>query len=356
MLFKSIAGAAEAAPVIIRVSKEGDGLRVMIHQKADDLDKGVIPLAITVAGTPEQLDTELPTAITEACGALKSAEPIAEQVRKQTDLAVKNAPPKKKTTAKKAPAAKKPATKKTATTKPKKTPKPAAGKASALLRREKAATDALRNQSVKRLASRPTAEQCVAAYHAYAAAHPGEPIKREPFMKDNPTGRRFERLFGNWEKFVEAAQKAPPADPAGESGETSTAAQAPCGTSANSPGPLSALTDSPNGKAPAGSTAGSASSPDESETAAKPAPAVDPTAEQAAAMGIHANPTGRSVVIKASNIKIAAGIEITAEAGQRINVPGTSAMLRIVDFDDKTIWVERVNLEETEQQTSGATA
>lgn len=199
-MFKELAPIARRAPIAIMIITEGDHLRVTIQQKADKLKDGAIPLAISVAQTPEVLDAELPGAIELASNTAQSAESVLDQVRKQTERAteaakaagVKKAEKTKRSVRKPAKAAVK---RKSAGPKPKKTPA------------AQPAKKPTAEKSTKHIASKPNKDQCIADYHAYAAAHPGEPIKREPFMKGSATGRRFERLFGNWEKFVKAALK-----------------------------------------------------------------------------------------------------------------------------------------------------
>lgn len=97
-MFKELHEAAKRAPVILRIAPEGEGLRVMIHQKADELDAGEIPLALSVAGTPEQLDADLSTAVTTFLStAANAAASIAEQAREQGIAAAASAVKPKKT-------------------------------------------------------------------------------------------------------------------------------------------------------------------------------------------------------------------------------------------------------------------
>lgn len=341
------------APVVLRIATEGDLLRVLIHQKPEDVKTGVA-LNLVLTASAEDLDRELPDVLAGAEAKMREAakpsvtEQAAPQIEAQAKLAAderaaagvkpikqkqKPKPPAKKAGKAKAkvkvthtkpakPAAAKPAAKKTAASAPKAKAKP-----------------------VKHIASKPGKEDCIKDYQGYLIAHPGIEVKREAFMAWAPTGRRFERLWGNWNKFIAEASKAGTIGPANDKltmaldlpppgGETSAAPQAPCGTPASSPGP-SAATDSTNDVSPATL----AVSPGESSPAIKPAAAAD-------------TPTGRSVVTAVGNITIAAGIELEVEIGMPIKVPGTSDELRVHDFNDKTIWVERI----TQTATEGAAA
>jgi hypothetical protein len=199
-MFKALADHARRAPIVIMITTEGEHLRVTIQQK--EVKAGRIPLSISVAQTPELLDAELPAAIAEAYAAAPNAEPVAEQVHKQVASAASSAAAKSE---------KKPEKKKARPDAVKNPVKPKPAKAE----KPKPAKKSPASKPTKHIASKPTKEQCIAAYHAYAAANPGD-IKREPFIKGNPTGRRFERLFGNWEKFVAAAMKTGTLNPPGD--------------------------------------------------------------------------------------------------------------------------------------------
>lgn len=321
-MFKALAEAAKRAPIAIMVVTEGEHLRVTIQQRPDKVKDGQIPLSISVAQTPELLDAELPAAIAEASVSTQSAESVGEQVRKQTARAAEGAKDKaEKKAGKKKPAAAAP--KKAAVKKPK--PAAAAKKPPAPKKSPAA-------KQTKHIASKPTKEQCIAAYHAYAAAHTGEPIKREAFIKGNPTGRRFERLFGNWDKFIKAAMKAGTLGPADDkktkplplqapAGNDPAAAQAPSVSHSSSPGPVE-TPDSANGVATADA------SPDKRGSDEQPASAA-------------ATATIGRVVVTTDGKPLAGGMVIVADTGAEIDIPGHGKH-RITDFDDKQIVVEPI--------------
>ena len=331
-MFKELHEIAKQAPIIIRIAPEGEGLRVMIHQNADSFsnDVGDIPLALSVVGTPEQLDTELPAAI--AAFTATTNDSIAEQARKQAERAVAETASAKAF----APAKAKAAPKKTAAKASPPAGKKAAPKKSAALVKRPAAkvkTPAPKAaKPVKHIPSKPTAEDCINAYLAYAVANPGD-IKREAFIKGNPTGRRFERLFGNWEKFIAAAAKAGTLNPPGDN--------------LTQPLPLeTAPASEPAAAAPArtGETAEAVPPAALSAAAPETLPEVWPFPATAGATKVRA-------VVTTDDVVITPAIELIVETDQRITVDGID--LRVLDFNDTTIWVEYINAAET---TAGATA
>ncbi len=321
-MFKELDSLVRHAPLVIRITPEGEGLRVMIHQKADDFanDAGEIPLALSVAGTAEQLDAELPAAI--AAFTATASDSIAEQARKQAERAVAAtpsakafAPAKAKVKTKAAPKKPAPVHKKAAiahTPKPK-TNKPAAAK------------------PVKHIASKPTKEDCINAFVAYSVANPGN-IKREAFIKNNPTGRRFERLFGNWDKFIAATTKAGTINPPGDK--------------LTKPLPLeTAAGNEPAATAPArtGETAEAVPPAALSAAATESLPEVWPFPPAAGTVKARA-------VVDTNDIVITSAFQLIVETDQKFSLAGYN--LRVLDFNDTTIWVEHVSAE----TTAGATA
>lgn len=363
-MFKALAEAAKRAPIAIMVTTEGDHLRVTIQQKADKLKDGQIPLSISVAQTPELLDAELPAAITEASTTTQCPESVHEQVRKQAaraaDGAKNNA---EKKASKKKPAAAAP--KKAAVKKPKPA---AAAKKTPAPKKSPAA------KPTKHIASKPTAEQCIAAYHAYAAAHAGEPIKREAFIKGNPTGRRFERLFGNWEKFVEAAMKTGTLGPAGDTKTKPLPLEAPAAGN-DGKGPVTGIGYSVYRKNTGDLVGGIVREPgivpkdgdiitmhDDSEWMVEsvegnriiaypwtpPADGKLPGLPESwpfpippAQIDIAAEPGSGRTVVTTEGRPLAGNMVIVADTGAEIDIPGHGKH-RITDFDDKQIVVEPI--------------
>lgn len=308
-MFKALHKAAQIAPVILRVTTEGEGLRLVIHQKADEMKDGQIPLALSVTGSVDMLEFELPAALHQALGTLQNAGSVADQVAAQTAAAVKTAAAEGNTGKSKQKS--KPSTTKRKVNKPAVAKKPAASKPAAAPKPAK---------PTKHSAAKPTAEDCIKAYHEYAAANPGD-IKRETFIKGNPTGRRFERLFGNWEKFIAAATKVGTINPPGD----------------NLTKPLPLET--------AAATESAATAPARTGEATE---AVPPAALSAA----DTQAKCRAVVdINSSDgSAIAQGVELAVETDQIITIE--QYQLRVLDFNDSTIWVEHVNT----AATAGATA
>ncbi len=398
MLFKTLAPAVRAAPLIIRVSTEGEGLRVMIHQQADELDKGLVPLQLSVAAGAEALDAELPEAIAAAFNALDKPTTLREQVEQQARIAASNtdtakATPKKAAATKSRAAEKKAPAPKKAPAKKKIAPAP---RTTGIRPPAAASTKA---KPVKHIASKPTAEQCITAFYAYLASHPGEPIKREAFIKSNPTGRRFERLFGNWEKFLAAASKHGTLNPPGDTktkplalpmpGAKEPAAPAPVGageTAELSTSASPAAADQ-TGKgavtgigyviyhATTGELIGGIVRPPEvsiylgevvtlhdrsewkvasvigNQIKARPWTPVGnklPGLPDSWPFPTPASRIGRSVVTAVGDRVIATGVQLTVETGQTFTLPDNTTPFRVLDFDDNTVWVESAEAQSTE--------
>ena len=196
-MFKELQPIAEKSPLAMMISAEGSQLRVVITQKKSGAAGA--PLSLSILATPEELDADLPASIAAAAGELAKPAPVAEQVKTQVDTALASAKPPRKSTPKPKAAKAKPV-KKTATPKPAKAKKTIKVKPTA----PKHAAPALGKKPPKLRASRPTGDACITDYHVLHAKH-GDKLTREMFMKKAATGRRFERVFGNWNKFVAAA-------------------------------------------------------------------------------------------------------------------------------------------------------
>lgn len=178
-MFKELYPLAKDAPIAMMITAEGDNLRVMVQQK-DDSDT---PLSIAVLATPEELDAELPAAIKQAVGTPESKTSVADQVAKQLAQTAANVrKPAKKKAATKPPAP----TKSAATARPVAKGKPAATKPA--------------------VEAKPNKDDCLDDLATMQAKH-GDKLKRDLFMKESATGRRFENLFGNWGKFLEAGKR-----------------------------------------------------------------------------------------------------------------------------------------------------
>lgn len=214
-MFQQLKALVAKSPLAMMVADEGAQLRVTITQKK--AGKGGVPLSLSIIATPEELDRDLPGAITAAANEVAKPTPVADQVKAQVDAARQPAEKgKKKKGAKSA---------KTAKTKPlRQATKPKhKAKASAKLRlpgkprKAAAATPAARTvklmsnkkDGVKHHANRPDKAACIADY-LDSCPKVGDTIKREDFLKKKGgTGRRFERLWDmSWQKFVKAAEAA----------------------------------------------------------------------------------------------------------------------------------------------------
>ncbi len=115
-MFKELFALAERAPVLLLCSREADKLRVNLMRKQDK-DEKAVPLSISILATPEELDAELPLALSEGLAMTEAptkAPSVADQVKAQVEASTVE-PVVKKMTAAKPPRAAKPAR----TTKPK---------------------------------------------------------------------------------------------------------------------------------------------------------------------------------------------------------------------------------------------
>lgn len=81
-MFKTLAALAQHSPVHVVVSAEGDKLRANINRKPDD-EHDVEAISLSLLGTPEELDVELPLALAEAFLKGEAPTSIADQVKAQ---------------------------------------------------------------------------------------------------------------------------------------------------------------------------------------------------------------------------------------------------------------------------------
>jgi upstream activation factor subunit UAF30 len=97
-MFKELFTLTERAPVILLVSREGENLRVNLTRKQDENEKEV-PLALSIVGSPAELDQELPIALAEGYSlheAEKKPASVADQVKAQVSEAEAEAPATKR--------------------------------------------------------------------------------------------------------------------------------------------------------------------------------------------------------------------------------------------------------------------
>lgn len=198
-MFQALYPLAQASPILMLATVEGEKLRVTVTQK--ETKKGT-PLSLSVLASPAELDAELPAAITSACGELATNAPIADQMRAQVEqLKESTAARQKKAVARKK-SAPKPAPKKAA-------PKPAKKAAPAPKPRPKTPTPKARAPQKKPAVTngntaRHSREACLEDLATLYKKH-GAALTRETFLREGATGRSFERHFGGWQKFVASA-------------------------------------------------------------------------------------------------------------------------------------------------------
>lgn len=124
-MFKELAPLLRQRSVVLTVIQEDDAIRVnFIPKKLKDGENQALTTALSVVGTPEELDAHLPSALTEYVGGHLALVSSLASAKEQMDAAAKaaKAEAKAKTTAKPASAPAKPAI---ATADPKKPAPPA---------------------------------------------------------------------------------------------------------------------------------------------------------------------------------------------------------------------------------------
>lgn len=374
-MFKELQSLAEKSPLAMMISAEGDQLRVVITQKK--AGAAGTPLSLSILAKPEDLDADLPASIAIAAGELAKPAPVAEQVKAQVDTARASAKPPRKSTPKPKAAKPKPV-KKHAAPKLHKVKKTIRVKPTA----PRTAAPAASKKQPKLRSSRPGAEACIADYLKLKPQY-GDKLTRELFMEKAETGRRFERVFGNWNKFVEAAQGEKTLGPAGDDKTKPLPLEhsAPAGALPDTwPFPttpkdvelceskdhtgdgwdvydrdgnyLSSITTHPEigekiqlaGRFPAEEVISIDGRRVITRPATTPAPVNSTPSQDAAAPAAAAGP-GRIVVTR-TGTALVSRMEIQAEENMKIDVPG-HGRYRVVDFDEKKIVVELITREVT---------
>lgn len=244
-MFAELYEVARHTPLQILVTPRGERLSVIVLPKGDD-ENSALAQPISAIGTPAELDAELPAKLAEYCAranelrlaidlpiAALDAEKEKETKRAKKPATAKPAKPprpaaaaKPKRSAKSKPAAKKPAKPARSIAAPGMSAKPPAKRAAVPARSIPKGVKTGPLKSTPR-ASRPGKPECLADMRAYIAT--GKPLTRAAFIawarrNGNKTGRRYEKLWKNWEDFIGAEaitervrdaidRAAPPAEP-----------------------------------------------------------------------------------------------------------------------------------------------
>jgi PRTRC genetic system protein E len=201
-MFAALAEIALHTPLTLTVTREADRLHVIIAGKGDKPTAFATPVRVT--GTPADLDEQLPARLVEYAVQMRLQSPATAIALPAPDSgapARTKAASTKRTTVK-APA-KKPATKKPAA--PKTPPAARTGREKQQPRRAEKALTPGKDPAPSTLPGKP---ECLADLAALQAKH-GAKLTRRRFIKEAATGRRYEKLWKNFEAFV--AESAPAA-------------------------------------------------------------------------------------------------------------------------------------------------
>jgi PRTRC genetic system protein E len=193
-MFTAIAALARDTALTFTVTAEADRLHVIIAGKGDKPRAFAQPVRVT--GTPEELDAELPAQL--AAYAAQMAAPATAIALPAPEAPAPKAAATKKVLVKK-PAKTAPPKKAAAPTPPPRAPKPA--KAAAPKR------PLTPRQPTQGRPGLPNKADCLADLRALQAKH-GAKLTRRLFIKEAATGRRYEKLWQNFEAFAAESQPA----------------------------------------------------------------------------------------------------------------------------------------------------
>ncbi len=242
-MFRDLYAVARHTPLTLVITPRGEQLSVIVMPKpsGDAADNPALAQPISAIGTPEELEADLPAAIrryAEKVNALRTAidlpiEALDEaQAKAQKKAAKPAAAPK--------PAAKPTPQPKAAKRQAKATPKPKQHRtpaASAAKKVKLPRAAGARPPAPLHRANKPDKAACVADYHALVARAGHAPTRRE-FIKMSQTGRRYEKLWKNWEEFL-AETVASQSDPANASAPRAPEQAAPKAEAGPSPSAVS---------------------------------------------------------------------------------------------------------------------
>jgi PRTRC genetic system protein E len=206
-MFQDLYAVARHTPISILVTPNGEQLSVIITPRpsGDAADNPALARSIKAVGTPAELDAELPAKLREYTNKVNELRTTIDLPIEALNEAQAKAGKKKKKAADKPKAA--------ASTKPRKAVKlkaarKAAPKAPAP---KKKITLPGQSKSAKKHApvprsSLPGKPACIADYVALKPKL-GDALTRRKFIKTAKTGRRYEKLWTNWEEFVKEASR-----------------------------------------------------------------------------------------------------------------------------------------------------
>jgi len=268
MFFRHLHAVARHTPLHIIITPNGEQLRLVVTPKpsGDAADNPALAKPFTAVGTPEELDAELPEVLrkyTESVNDLRmkldlpldALEQAKKKVAEKADKKAEKAKQEKEEAERRSEAAKKAAETRAANAaaaaaeaerkkkekedaKAAKKLAKAGGKAGAaptgtgiqLPGATATQPPAAPEDTVAHRADLPGKAECIRDYTQLKTKH-GDKLKRKLFIKKAETGRRYEKLWPNWEKFVKEAEAQPelqlePASTAATGGDKSEAAPA----------------------------------------------------------------------------------------------------------------------------------
>ena len=316
MFFRSLHAVARHTPLHIIVTPNGEQLRLIVTPKpsGEAADNPALAKPFTAIGTPEELDAELPEVLrkyTESVNDLRARldlpldelEAAKAKAAKKDEKKAERERQKKEEEERRSEAAKKAAETRAANAAKAKEEKARKAKeradakaakkaakagtgiqlpgATAPAAAEKAAQEAAAADAAKHLPNLPGKPECIRDYQQLKAKH-GDKLTRRLFIKRAETGRRYEKLWKNWEKFVKEASAQP--DLPLEEPNSAPASSGAASDSSSKGGTTPAA--EPNTRAAdsaAASGAASGSSPDARSNDGKPAARTIPIAEAKAA-------------------------------------------------------------------------
>lgn len=228
-MFKELYAVARHTPFTMIVTPLGERLSVIIQPRptGDAEDRKGFAAPIKAVGTPDELDAELPGKLTEYAARVNDVRaaidlPIEAVDSEKAKSSKKEERSKKRADAKKKKEADLAAKRKDqADRKAKRKTEEAARKKASADKRAKTMAEKKKAKGISLpgatspakpaakpaatpSATRPGKPECIADYRTLLEKH-GADLTRRKFVKEAATGRRYEKLWKNWEEFIAAA-------------------------------------------------------------------------------------------------------------------------------------------------------
>lgn len=404
-MFRDLYAIARHTPLNLIITPRGEQLGIIVMPKpsGDAADNPALSKPLSIVGTPEELDTEFAAALAKYSASVNELrtsldlplDALEEAKRKaaKKEVAKTDKVKLKEEQAKaRSEAAKKGAATRTAKAEEKRkakekaareraqarATKKAARKQSFLPRKitlpgataPKPAAAAQPEAATRHLASKPGKAECIADYVALQAKVK-EPLTRRGFIKRAQTGRRYEKLWKNWEEFIAEVKGGALASAYEALAEDLKGVEYSPAAGAAKPGkevvvvpPLKTIDDWPF---PAGkSTKEQANSWADREQSAEAFPSSSPTAAKLTAQEPQpkAEPATKpsealyEVCDEAGEVLFA--YRSQPEIDERLEIPGRDGRFRVTEIDGFTVTARhvmavRLPLFDSQQNRLGAT-